>query len=133
QAIPRSNRLETILEKGTELGVTSFWLFPADKSERTECKEEQLERYRLILISALKQCGRLFLPSIEWRPPLSKWKELPAPLFFGDLSKDAAPLDQAPPSLIFAIGPESGWSAKEIDQLHALEGKGICLSPHILR
>lgn len=133
QALPRSNRLETILEKGTELGVTSFWLFPGDKSERTECRDEQLERYRLILISALKQCGRLFLPSIEWRLPLTKWKELPAPLFFGDLAKDATFLHQVPSSLIFAIGPESGWSEKEIDKLHALNGKGIHLSPYVLR
>lgn len=28
QALPRMNHLEWIIEKGTELDVTSFWLFP---------------------------------------------------------------------------------------------------------
>lgn len=34
QALPRLNRLETIIEKGTELNVTEFWLFPGQFSEK---------------------------------------------------------------------------------------------------
>lgn len=34
QALPRFNRLEFIVEKGTELGMTELWLFPGDLSEK---------------------------------------------------------------------------------------------------
>src|ERR1700744_4864008 len=34
QGIPKAPRLELILEKGTELGMTEIWLFPADYSEK---------------------------------------------------------------------------------------------------
>src|ERR1043165_5489273 len=33
QAIPRMPRLDFILEKGTELGMTDLWLFPGQRSE----------------------------------------------------------------------------------------------------
>src|SRR5260221_9782239 len=48
QAIPRFNRLETILEKGTELGAAAFWTFPGMLSEKKELSANQQERMRLI-------------------------------------------------------------------------------------
>ncbi|MEX2305355.1 MAG: RsmE family RNA methyltransferase, partial [Waddliaceae bacterium] len=92
QAIPRLNRLDFILEKGTELGMTSLWLFPGEKSEKTTISETQLARFHSILISAMKQSGALYLPRIEIKPPIKKWGSLPSHSCFGSLDINATPL-----------------------------------------
>lgn len=136
QAIPRLNRLDTIMEKATELGATQFWLFPGELSERKSLTEHQLERLQTITISALKQCGRLWLPELHVKPALKEWSKLPYPSFFGDVSPNASPLAQAiKPSgdCLIVIGPESGLNDAELDMLRALGFCGVKLCDAILR
>lgn len=109
QAIPRLNRLDTILEKGCELGASSFWLFPGDLSEKKELTPQQKRRAKNITINAIKQCGLLYLPQIEWKGPLITWEDLPTPAIYGD-PKAKSRLVQA---AIIIIGPESGFSKRE--------------------
>src|SRR5207248_2602313 len=75
QGMPKQNRLEFIIEKGTELGMTEIWLFPASRSEKKDFSVNQLERLNILTIAAMKQCGRLFLPKIVIMPPLKQWKQ----------------------------------------------------------
>lgn len=137
QAIPRLNRLETIVEKGTELGMTQLWLFPGIHSEKKSLTPTQMERLQSIAISAMKQCGRLDLPTIEIKPPLKQWEKPLYPAFFGDLSPEAPPFLkalQAPQNgVLFFVGPEQGFSDQELDQLKALGAKGVSLHTNILR
>jgi 16S rRNA (uracil1498-N3)-methyltransferase len=139
QAIPRLNRLEYILEKGTELGVTEFLLFPSTHSERKEFSENQTERLNTILIAATKQCGRLFLPALNLMPPLKKWSSIPLPAFFGDTRSQAKPLYQAcsaKPALqaaVIFIGPESGFTSEEVRWFEQHGVEGIKLHSNILR
>jgi len=141
QAIPRLNRLDFILEKGTELGMSEIWLYASEYGERKEFTEHQLERMRGVTIAAMKQCGRLHLPKIVMMPLLSKWA---APrtdyaLFFGDVSSTAKyfmPSDlpnKSTTGLVFFIGPESGFSEKETILLKEFGSKGVKLHPNILR
>ena len=127
----RPKNLDWVIEKGTELGATSFWLFPAQKSEKKGLSENQQSRLRHLTISALKQCGRLDLPSIILKPTLSDWDPLPIPLFYGDLE---ATTPFAPKgSVIIAIGPESGFTSHELQTLLSLGGTSIRLSSNTLR
>ncbi len=133
QAIPRFNRLEYILEKCTELNVLEFWLFPGMLSEKTTFTDNQNQRMAHLLIAAMKQSGRLDLPTIHLKPPLSSWK-FNKPLLFGDTSPLAPHITTLPkphPSLII-IGPESGFHPQEHTLLHA-HGQGVKLSTNILR
>lgn len=139
QAIPRLSKLEFILEKGTELGMTEVWLLPAAHSEKKDFSENQLERFQTILISAIKQCGRLFLPEIVIMPPLKQWKCFCLPAFFGD-TRPAAPLfatewqqSAVKEGSIFCVGPESGFTDEEMTSLQNLGAKGIKLNNNILR
>lgn len=150
QAIPRINRLDFIVEKGTELGMTALWLFPSERSERKVLTEHQVERLDAMAIAAMKQCGRLFLPKIELKPPLMQWKRETLPVsceaFFGDVDPEA-PLflhalaqqgEQEKQSkqntrILFFIGPESGFTDKEVEQLKHLGAEGVSLHPNILR
>ncbi|MDR3623749.1 MAG: RsmE family RNA methyltransferase [Chlamydiales bacterium] len=138
QSLPRANRLDFILEKGTELGMHELWLFPGEFSEKKEIGENLLQRMKSITIAALKQCGRLYLPNIRIMPSLSSWdvSELPSSLFFGDTSKDAKPFInywKDYNDLIFFVGPEKGFSANEIECLLKMHAKGVKLHESILR
>jgi len=137
QAIPRINRLDFILEKGTELGMTHVWLFPGDRSERKNFTESQLERLPNICISAMKQCGRLYVPEISLKPVLSKWTKPEHSLYFGDVHPEAPLLENVMKGprrgIIFCVGPESGFSDQEENVLRSLGGTGVKLHHNILR
>jgi len=133
QGFIRPALLDWVIEKGTELGATGFWLFPGDLSEKNSISESHLERLKHLTISALKQCGRLYLPTIEILPPIKQWEKPPIPLFFGSLEPQAAVLTAKPPAII-AIGPEKGFSREEEVWLkEKLDGKGAKLNNGTLR
>lgn len=139
QGIPKPNRLEIILEKGTELGVDEFRLFSAKQSQKKEINDHQLDRYHLIIVSAMKQCGRLFLPKIVIHPNLQDCFDKETVAFFGDCSPDAPsffqdlPLIQQADRIAFYNGPESGFSPSEIEFMKQSEIRGIKLNANILR
>lgn len=135
QGLCRQNSLEYIIEKGTELGASEFWLFPALQSEKKLLSDNQKERLKSLTISALKQCGRLYLPRIYEKPPLKKWESISGSLFFGDVRKNAPQLSSiSPQEVIFFIGPEKGLTDLEVQFLeNALKAKGVKLHENILR
>src|SRR3989339_1718221 len=141
QALPRLPKLEFIIEKSVELGVTDLWLLPGILSEKKDFSENQIERIHHITLSALKQCGRLFIPNIIFKPSLLNWnsEEVPANSFFGDTEPNAPHflnklLSKASSPLLIVIGPEKGFHEKEAlymkDHLHM---KGVKLHHNILR
>lgn len=131
-AIPflRPAKLELILEKGTELGADAFWIYPAAHSEKSDLSPHQRDRLHHIAISAMKQCGRLDLPEIKL---FDSFSELfgPLPLLYGDTG-EAPPLAAPSGPVVFATGPEKGFSPKE-QALLAQHGKGVRLHGNILR
>ena len=141
QAMPKPNRLDFILEKGTELGVDCFWLFPGNLSAKKEFFPHQLERARHLTIAAMKQCGRLILPAIELKPALEEWPVLDHLLpYFGDVSPDAPLFEETSDAIrsagipiLFFTGPESGFNMQETDVLRNLGAKGVKLHSNILR
>lgn len=132
QAIPRIQRLDFIVEKGTELGMTHLYLFPGEKSERKDLTPKHLEGLKAQAIAALKQSGRLWLPTIELRPPIKQWTSLPSPTFFGDLAA-TTPLTPQLSSAAVCIGPESGFSFAEITHLKEIGAQGKFLHANVLR
>ena len=135
QSVPKMNRLDTILEKCSELGVTKFILFPGTMSEK---KSLNIERLKAVIIAATKQCGRLWLPEIELSPKLEKWENIDSPAYFGDISQNAPKLLEIWPKkpsskVIFFIGPESGFTNMEINILKQLGAAGVSIHKNILR
>ena len=112
QGLPALPKLEHIIEKGTELGVTTFMLFPAHRSRTKAISPSKRERLRAITIAAMKQCGRLYLPEIEVHTHLT----VPDfPLYCASLTGKGK-LRASTPCAI-AIGPESGFTQEEEAQL----------------
>ncbi|MCH9610872.1 MAG: Ribosomal RNA small subunit methyltransferase E [Chlamydiales bacterium] len=131
QALPRMNRLDTIVEKCTEIGMAELWLFPGDLSEKKSLSKNQQERVTHLLIAALKQSGRLHLPKVRFMPPLLQWKQVEGQLLYGAL-RGGKRMEKLKAPLCFVIGPEAGFSENEERWLEQ-HGEGIILSDAILR
>ncbi len=134
QAIPRLNRLEFILEKGTELGVSEFWLFPGKHSEKESFSQQQQRRMRMLIIAAMKQCGRFDLPKIEMKTLQECRADGEAQTFYGDVREGRPQLPVLDPKrpIIFYVGPEAGFHADEVEMLESY-AVGVSLHPNILR
>ncbi len=136
QSLLRPGSLELICEKNTELGVMELWFFPAELSDKQDLSRNQLERLHRHMISALKQSGRLFLPSLRC---FSSLKEVLAQknvqFLYGDLSSDAVKIStslhgaQVP---VFFIGPEKGFTDEE-NMLLSQSATGVTLGMYTLR
>lgn len=136
QAIPRLNRLDTLVEKGVELGMTALWLFPGQLSEKKELSPTQFLRLRGIAIAAMKQSGRLDLPAITLMPPLSAWTEPTLPAYFGDFALETPPLLsllEPGKGMMFFVGPEAGFTEQEKGRLRQMNVQPAKLHANILR
>lgn len=138
QAVPQIQKLDLIVEKSTELGVTDIFFFQGEKSQQ-KLTEERLERLKLKAIAALKQSGRYFLPQIQLLPPIVKWQESKGLTFYGDFGPDIPPLYQQLElnkeckEIAFICGPESGLTLNEIAHLKKLRAVAVSLHPNTLR
>ncbi len=140
QAFCKQNRLENILEKATELGVSSFMLFHSKLSEKIILSDNRKNRFNHIILSAVKQCARLDIPKIDEIKDISSFNiKNKSNCFFGDI-KESAPLfikeniDTTNYKIIIFIGPEKGFTEEEIKLLeNSYNAKGIKLHDNILR
>lgn len=122
----KKDKNDWVLQKATELGVSHFVPLLADRSEKTGFNTERAEK---ILIEAAEQCGRSDIPTV--REPMLVNTALDhlgdkIPLMIceqGGERPDALKSD----SYGMLIGPEGGWSEKEIEtfEQHNLPHLGL--------
>ncbi len=62
--VPKMQRFEWVLEKGTELGVSQFIPMLTEHSVKFP-KAQKMERWRRIVLAAVKQSGRSVIPQIH--------------------------------------------------------------------
>jgi len=135
---------EWLLEKCAELGVFHIHPFISEFVEtkwveKAEKKQTRLQRF---LIDAIKQTGQPFLPQLsqpralddliqQYRGPPLNGKHLIAlePGTAPELTPSHLPKpDSAPGHLGLWIGPEGGWSPKDIQPLKKLDPQWISFS-----
>jgi 16S rRNA (uracil1498-N3)-methyltransferase len=135
-AVIRIPKLELILEKGVELGVKNFIIFNAKNSERINISGLKLKRFKIIMISALKQSKELYLPKVSFLKGLEEFK-LRGECLFGDTrenSKNILNFLKKDKSYSFFVGPEKGFTGDEIDFLEkVLKARGVRLNKNVLR
>ncbi len=114
QSVIKKDNFEWVLEKCTELGVSHF---TPVISERTEKKNLNLDRARIIVKEASEQSGRCSVPIIDeitdLKDVLEKHgDEIVVFHMEGTLLRDSSCATKE--TLKVLIGPEGGWSEKEI-------------------
>lgn len=137
--VSRGERMDWVLQKATELGVTRITpLF----TERTEVKltgprlEKKQQHWQQILISACEQCQRNTLPELAPAERLDLW--LPgvteSARFVLHHRTDVSLGDTAKPDAVaLIIGPEGGLSADEIQLAEQHRFQPLALGPRVLR
>ena len=135
QALPKADKLDTIIRMCTEVGVSHFVLFPSDRSVlkwEGPKLEDRLGRYRSIAREAAEQSFRSLMPTVEFGHSLAGVLQIyPNSIVLSEvegLSRQLKPPFVENPVLV--IGPEGGWSPRELD---LVGDKGVTLGPRVLR
>ncbi len=141
QGIARNDRMDFILQKSVELGVSKIqplWMQRCQTRLRGERMEKRLKHWQGVIISACEQCGRSTLP--ELRPPedyptwINKQGDASIRLMLQPDSRQTLH-DLLPPDgdIIILVGPEGGLNPEE-QRLASLAGfTGIRLGQRVLR
>ena len=140
QGIARGEKMDWILQKATELGVTR--ILPVG-SERSEVKldaqraDKRLAHWRGIVVAACEQSGRARLPEVLAPQSLAAAAASAGGRgFLLDPFADAALSTlsgDAPGACTLAVGPEGGWSPRDRSQLADAGFEGLRLGPRVLR
>ncbi|MCF7820830.1 MAG: 16S rRNA (uracil(1498)-N(3))-methyltransferase [Mariprofundaceae bacterium] len=140
QCANKSEKIETVLQKCTELGAASFQIASSERSQFKLTEQRlasRLERWQRIIIEAAEQSGRTAIPTVAWQPSLQRvtatgtaytlhpesatsWNEARAETGRSD-------------EITLAIGPEGGWSRRDIETLSALGFNNLTFGSRIMR
>lgn len=144
QALPKGDKMDWVIQKGTELGASSFIPFHASRSVvQLDGKkaEKRLLRWQKIAKEAAEQAHRSILPQVHapttWHECLSLARDYPLRLMANEM-EDSARLShllppQCPPRLFLLIGPEGGWTEEEVSQAQEAGFLSVSLGKRILR
>ena len=144
QALPKGEKIDLILQKGTELGVHDFRIFGGRRSVarvHNEQRDNKLERWNRITTEAARQCGRLAIPAVSWYPTAveaADTAEHDLRLILWEDEHDrnlrtALAAGDPPASVIVAIGPEGGFDPLEVRHFARHGFQPITLGKRILR
>jgi 16S rRNA (uracil1498-N3)-methyltransferase len=124
-APPKGDRLEWLVQKCTEVGVTGIVLLDAERSVvrwEGDRAARQLERLQRIALEAAMQSRRVWLPDVCG--PVGVATVLPGAVVAEPGGRPVGPGDA-----VVAVGPEGGWSPDEV----AMAAGRVDLGPHVLR
>ncbi len=141
QGLPKADKMDLILQKGTELGVGAFVPLQAERSIARlsgEREQKRLERWQRIVEEAARQCGRAHLPTVSGALDLPRALAGEETLRLMLWEQGSIPLQQAlpaaqPESAVVLVGPEGGFSPAEAECARAAGFVPVRLGPRILR
>lgn len=145
QALARGEKMDWIVQKATELGVTAIVPILSERSEvklDADRADRRSAHWRSVAVAACEQSGRARLPDIGVPQPLAgALHVLPASAHRLALDPEAeltlAGLAQTRPApdtrIVIAIGPEGGWSPGDLALLRGAGFTGLRLGPRVLR
>ena len=138
--ISRGERMDLVLQKATELGVTTITPLFTEQGEvhlTGERLQKKLRHWQQIVISACEQCQRNTLPLLHTPQKLADWiatVQEPCRLVLHHRGEAGLSTGQPSPSgAVLLIGPEGGLSADEIALALQQGFKPLTLGPRVMR
>jgi 16S rRNA (uracil1498-N3)-methyltransferase len=143
-ALFKFDHLEMMLEKATELGVTSVHFVRAERSDKglDKAAEKRIERWRRIALEASQQSRRLRLPELHEPVKLRDALRLQASRrLFLDEDRSGIPVleavgdagDDTVESVALVVGPEGGWPDHERHAAREAGWTSVTLGERVLR
>ena len=146
QGLPKSDKMELIIQKAVELGVHTIVPVSTDRTVvKLDAKKEANKRKRWMSISesAAKQSGRLCIPKItqvvSFKEALEMAEKMDIRLIPYELAesmeKTRAIMSSIQPgqSVAVFIGPEGGFESSEIEKAMEIGVQPVTLGKRILR
>jgi 16S rRNA (uracil1498-N3)-methyltransferase len=143
QSLARGEKMDWIIQKATELGVTRILPIVSERSEvRLDGNrgEKRLDRWRAVAIAACEQCGRNVIPEIGAPESLQACLAAHPPtgaevrwvLHPGGTAhlRDTVPMAT---NAMLAVGPEGGFADNDLAMLRQAGFEALALGPRILR
>ena len=145
QALTSNDRMDWIIQKTTELGITEIQPVICERSTikiKDNKTEKKLIRWRQISISACEQCGRAKIPLIHAPQDLSNYLEKNR-VFKKNLKIILSPdakknlneieLINTKQEISILIGPEGDFTKKELELAIKKDFLSVKIGPRILR
>ncbi len=146
QGLPKSDKMELIIQKAVELGVHTIVPVSTDRTVvKLDAKKEANKRKRWMSISesAAKQSGRLRIPKVTQVVSFKEALEMagkmdvrliPYELAEGmEKTREVMSGIQPGQSVAVFIGPEGGFESSEIEKAREIGVQSITLGKRILR
>ena len=149
QGLPKGSKLELIVQKGTELGADKFEIIQMDRSVAKwdqKATNKKLPRYEKIIKEASEQSHRTSIPKIDgirtldamlqdasiYDHILFAYEEEAKTEEYHSFYVALKHIKKADRVLLF-IGPEGGFSKREVEQLKSYGAHAVRLGKRILR
>jgi len=146
QGLPKSDKMEFIIQKAVELGVHEIIPVATSRSVvKLDAKKEKskLERYNAIALAAAKQCKRAYIPKVtqvmSMKEAVSYAKEMDVRVIPYELAdgmkktKDIIASLKGNEQIAVFIGPEGGFAKEEIELAQNAGIEPVTLGKRILR
>ena len=145
QAMLKAKKMDTLIRQATELGISRWVPFLSERSVPTPDRKRmtaRLERWNKISREALKQCGRdVFmevLPPVPMEEVLKQGQVCDRKIIFWECESASVETSMPEPpekihSLMVVVGPEGGFSAREVEMATSLGYVTMSLGPRILK
>lgn len=126
QGIPKWNKMDLVVQKGTELGVTAFVPLSMKRSmAKIEESSNKIERLRRIALEAAEQSGRSKLPFVSEPVSIEQFcldeREANLKIILWEEEKDVSlksilsAAAETPDRIAIIIGPEGGIESGEVE------------------
>ena len=136
-AVPRAQKMSFVIEKLTELGVATIKPLLVDHSAVTETYiNSRIKRWSSIGVAAAKQCGRGVAPDIIKAQTLEQSLVAATTnnrLLMNPGARNLQPNVKISTSVNTWIGPEGGWSKRELEIAKSHSVVTFGLGPRIFR
>ncbi len=137
QALPKADKLDEVLRLGTEIGVSSFVLFPSARSivrwDKSKL-QERMRRLAAVVREAAEVSFRTIQPTIKQAENLEEIFQMePDAIVLSEQQSVTRTLSEAlagRTNICLAIGPEGGWAPREVS---LIGDRAVTLGPRVLR
>jgi 16S rRNA (uracil1498-N3)-methyltransferase len=136
QALARPEKLEWVLQKGTEVGIGAFHLVASERVEVPPPSPSRLQRYARIVMEACKQSGRRRLPPValgELGTPPDGVTAIALAISSGLDPLGTVLAAPRTGDVWLAVGPAGGFSEGELTALTDAGWRLASLGPRVLR
>ena len=137
-ALPKGDKMEFIVQKAVELGVSRIVPYLSKNCvSRPDKTEKKVERWRKIAAEAAKQCGRGRLPEVAAVVPVAQAAESETALFFYENERRIGLHDALAggvrDTVSLMVGPEGGFDPAEAKAAVDAGLQSVSLGTRILR